>query len=233
MSFRLPRIKPWQWVVLALFALGAAAGAYLVLRALPYKEWIDSLSGMGRVPFVAGLAVLPAVGVPVMPFYLLAGKIMGGNVPAIIGCVVGISLNIALSYVLGRWLLHPIAERFLAWLGYRIPVVRPEDRWAIALLLRITPGPPFFVQSYLLALAGMPFGIYMTVSVAVSSTYVVGFVVLGESLMQGRTGGIVLGVAMVIAVALVVRFVRKTLSRRMRNADVAESAGKTPATRAP
>lgn len=235
MRLALPRLKPWQWILLAVGAAALAAlalwvlqqtGALAALRQLPVREWIEMLGALGPLPYFAALAILPALGFPVMPFYLFAEHLFGRTV-AIVGCLGGVTVNLAFAYVLGRWLLHPLIEKLMVRFGRRIPVVPPEHRVLVTLLIRITPGPPFFVQHYLLALAGVPFGIYMLVSIVITWTFAIGFIVLGEGLMSGRGSQLVLGLAFVVALTVVIRIVRKRLQQRL--PDVAATTTTTTA----
>lgn len=217
MRLRAPQLKPWQWAALVLAAVGAAVLGWWFLRQYPVGEWIaqgiESVKALGPVPFFAALAVLPAFGAPVAPFYLAGGAAFSLPV-AIGGSLMGLTLNLAFSYVLARWLLHPVVERIVVRFGYKIPVVRPEDRIAVTLLVRITPGPPFFVQSYLLGLAGVPFGTYMLVSTPVCALMATAVIVFGDSLTTGSAGQIAFGVMLIVAALLIVRLARRMMQRR-------------------
>ncbi len=213
MKLRFPKLAVWQWCVLVAGAIAVAAGGIALLRVMSVAELVDRIASLGPWPLFVGLAILPAFGAPVSPFYLLAGASLELElaIPLVIG---GLSANVALSYLMARWMLRPFVVRVVKWLGYDTPVVRPEDRWGITLLVRITPGPPFFVQSYLLGLASVPFAIYMLVSVLVASFFAVGMVLFGESLMHGRTGLFVLAACVLIAAFVALRLVRNMMRRR-------------------
>lgn len=201
-----------MWVVLGLGVAACAVAAWYVAPLISVRDIVGRVRDFGALPFFTALAVLPAFGMPVVPFYLVAGAF--GLPTALIGSIAAIIFDLALCYALARWILHPLAARVVAKLGYRIPVVRPEDRWMVTLLLRVTPGPPFFVQNYLLILAGVPFRVFMLVSIPVCTAYTIGFVVAGESLMTGRGGQLVLGIGLVVAALVGLRFVRRALQRR-------------------
>jgi uncharacterized membrane protein YdjX (TVP38/TMEM64 family) len=149
----------------------------------------------------------------VSPFYLVAGKSFGLPL-ALFGSLTAIAVNIALSYGLARTILHPAVVWLVRRTGRTVPQVQPQHRWMVAVLLRVTPGPPFFLQSYLLALGGLPFGIYMVVSVAVAWLMGGAVVIFGESLLSGSAGQIVIGICVVVAAVLVIRLVRQRLQAR-------------------
>ena len=212
---------------MSLGAIAVVIGAFLLLKLVSPRQAIEYISELGPVPFFASLAILPAFAAPITPWYLLAGPAFGLKV-AIPGCIAAITVNIAVTYVAARWLMRPLIVRLMERTGYTVPVVRPEDRWQVTLLVRITPGPPFFIQSYLLGLAGVPFSIYLLVSVPVAALMGVGVIVFGESLLSGRSGQVVIGVSMIIVAVIAVRLVRRIVNRRAQ-ARLAEAEGQTVA----
>jgi len=99
-------------------------------------------------------------------------------------------VNVALSYWVAARGLRPLMERLMKWLGYDLPKMPEGTAWEAALLVRIVPGTPFFLQSYLLGLARVPFGIYMVVSSLVPAAYIIGTILAGDALMRGDKGAL-------------------------------------------
>ena len=66
-------------IVIALVVLGAAA--FFVLRGVNVRELIEKVMSVirdaGPFAFFAAMAILPGLGVPVMPFHLTAGSAFG------------------------------------------------------------------------------------------------------------------------------------------------------------
>lgn len=211
-ALRIPRLKIWQWGVLVLFGAGAAALGWLVLREVDWKALLASLEDRPLL-FFSAMAVLPAVGAPMSPFYLGAGAAFPLPL-AIGGSLAGMTANVAISYLAARWLLHPLVSWLARRLGYTIPQVPHEHRWLVTVLLRITPGPPFFMQHYLLALGRVPFGVYMAVSIPICGLMGMGAVAAGAGLTSGSAGGLVAGLCFLVAIGLGVRFARKAMQRR-------------------
>lgn len=60
-----------------------------------------------------------------------------------------------------------------------------RSAWELALALRVVPGTPLFLQSYLLGLARVPFGMSLAVSTAVPAAYITGMVLAGDALERG------------------------------------------------
>lgn len=215
-AFRIPKLRAWQWVVLVLLALGAAAAGWFILRKV---DWVAVLAPIKDRPvlFFSALAVLPAVGAPMSPFYVAAGATYPLPL-AIGGTVCAMSLNIALSYLLTRGVLHPVVERLARRFGYVIPQIPEKHHWMATLLLRITPGPPFCVQHYLLALGRVPFGIYLAVSIPVCGLMASAFVAASagakSSLATGSLKQVAVGVIVLVVIVVGIRSLRGYLQRR-------------------
>ena len=66
-------------------------------------------------------------------------------------------------------------------LGRTLLQVPAGSAWQLALLVRVIPGTPFFVQNYLLGIARVPFLTYRTVSVAVMAALIVVTILAGDA----------------------------------------------------
>lgn len=188
-------------------------GAWAWLREISFHDVIARIQGFGPWVFFGALAVLPAFGMPVMPFHLVAAKTFGLPLALTAG-LLAVAANVAICYGLARSVMHPVIESLLRRMGREVPRISPQNRWLVTVLLRVTPGPPFFAQSYLLALGGVPFGIYMIVSVAVSWTYGAAFIIFGETLLSGSASKLITGVVVVIAVVVIIRLLRQRLEAK-------------------
>ena len=212
--------------VLTLVALG------LLLRVMSVREIVALGSGLvdrvlgwfrviGAGPFFAAMAVLPAIGFPVMAFSLSAGPAFAPQLGlgwVITLVVLSLGINVTLTYWLARYALRPFIERLVQWLGYSLPQLHKDDHLSLALLTRIMPGPPFFAQSYLLGLAKVPFWTYLWVSWSISSVYSVALVVsvvkFKDSMRQGPGSIIFFVVCLIIVVFVGVRWLRRYARRR-------------------
>ena len=112
-----------------------------------------------------------------------------------------IAVNMFLTYWLARRAFRPWFARLVARLGYKLPQLDKTDMTDLIVLVRVTPGPPFFAQNYLLGLADAPFARYMLISCIVMWSYSGAAMVFGEALLGGR--GKVAVVSIMIFVALV------------------------------
>lgn len=188
-----------------------ALGRGLVDRVM---EWARTV---GPFPFFAAMALLPAFGFPIIVFSLSAGVLFSPQIGLgwVIVCVLlSLGVNLALTYWLARYALRPLLQGLIRKLGYGLPQVSKEDHLSLAVVCRITPGPPFFVQSYLLGLAEVPFWTYMWVSWLISAMYAIAMVIFGDSLMQGSGKVIFLAVSILIAIGVGVKWIRRRYARK-------------------
>lgn len=213
-----PAQKKALLLKLAVVAVIGIAGAVLVLRGLDVRALLDDtlrlMREVGPWAFFAAMAVLPAAGFPLSPFWLSAGPVFGPELglPLVI-VLAGTSLlvNLVLTYWLARYAFRPLLVWLVRKLGYELPQVAVADQTELTVLLRVTPGPPHCVQGYLLGLAGIPFRTYMLVSWPIAMAFGVVFIFFGDSLAQGRGKLTLLAFGGLLALAVGVRFLRKRM----------------------
>lgn len=160
--------------------------------------------------FYLALALLPLLGVPVVPLYLAAGAAhgLGG---ALAGVAVALVLNLTLSYGIALRMRDPVS-RLVARAGWRLPQVPEEKMPAFTVLVRLTPGAPLMLQNYMLGLLRVPFPLYLGVSLVAEMLIALGYIVTGESLYSGRWGFVWMGLGLIVFVLVLTRLVRGILS---------------------
>ena len=213
--------KKLPLVKLGLVVAAAAVVAVLVLRGLDYRalgqRGLEAIRATGPWTFFAATAVLPAFAAPLSVFTITAGELfaplmtMAGVIAAM---MFAIAVNLAFTYWLARFALRPILSKVIRRYGYSIPSVTRENALSIALTLRLTPGPPFFLQSYMLGLAEVPFRLYMVVSWLCILPWAVGAIVLGKGIFNGNFKLVAYGIGVITLAAFVVNFVRKRYVKR-------------------
>jgi uncharacterized membrane protein YdjX (TVP38/TMEM64 family) len=204
---------------LGVVVLGVAG--IVLLRGSDPREWLAELLAtirqFGPVAFFSAMAILPAFGCPLTVFTLTAGPVFGATLglPLVLASAgAAIAANLALSYWLARYAFRPWIEWLFTRLGYQLPQVSPETELPLTVLVRVTPGPPFVLQSYLLGLAGVAFRIYMFVSWPISTAYAIAFILFGDSLAQGKGKLALLSVSLFIALTVGVQFLRRHYARK-------------------
>ncbi|MBX3736884.1 MAG: TVP38/TMEM64 family protein [Candidatus Didemnitutus sp.] len=213
-----------------LFKLGAGVAvlgvvALLVLRGVDVKGLIDRglelLRSAGPVAFFVGMALLPLAGVPMLAFSLPAVPLYGsqfGTVGTVLLSLAAVTVNFCLSYALARRALRPVLGKLVTRLGYKLPEVEAGDATDLVILLRVTPGVPFFVQNYLAGLAEVPFGKYFVISAIISWPLNVAFLLFGDALLHGRGKVALISLCALVALLTATHLVRKHYERRKKAA---------------
>ncbi|MCU0793091.1 MAG: hypothetical protein MUE42_09650 [Opitutaceae bacterium] len=222
---------------LALAGIGATAVAVWAAMQ-PAETWVHLKDALGAAAawvrslgagwFFAAFGVLPAVGFPVSIFALAAGPLFGPvlGLPAVLA-LSGLSMatSLTISYGLARHVLRPWVTRMLGFMGYRIPVVPPARRKMLTVLVRITPGPPYVFQSFLLGLAEVPFGTYLGISWLISTANTSLVIVFGDALAHGKGKVAILALLGVAVLVAAVKITQRLLAKRARLANEATAAG--------
>lgn len=165
----------------------------------------------GPWPFFAAMAVLPAVGFPISAFNVVAGPVFGTmlGVPGVIACgTLAIAVNLAGCYWMAAGPMRRVMEHLLKRLGYEIPELPGRTAWEIVLVVRIIPGPPLFLQNYLLGLMRVPFATYMLVSLAVQVCFLTATVTAGDALMRGDWRALAIAGVLFVGVGVVMHRLR-------------------------
>ena len=209
------------WAVLAAGLAVVLLAGVLLLRGTDlranYERGLEAIRSAGPWTFFIAMALLPSLGVPMLAFTVPVGPVFIPRLGApmvVVASVAAMCFNLLLSYCLARWAIRPWLTRFLERLGYRVPQVAAADLTDLIVLLRVTPGIPFFVQNYLLGLARAPLGRYLAISCSLQGTYTVIVVLFGEALLHGRAKVGVIAVSLLLALGTVVHLMRRHYAAR-------------------
>jgi uncharacterized membrane protein YdjX (TVP38/TMEM64 family) len=223
-----PAARKIPWVKLAVVAVVLVVIAAVLLREHSPRELMDRgqalvdrgmalIRSLGPTMYFSAMVVLPAIGAPMLAFTVPAGELFAakmtlGGVIAV--TLVAVAANLALTYWIAHRALRPLVEGILKRYGYTIPRVTETNALSVALVVRLTPGTPFFLQGYVLAIAGVPFRLFMIVSWLGVLPWAVGAVVLGRGIMNGnfKTAGMGFGVLVVAIIGL--QLLRKRFAKR-------------------
>lgn len=221
MAEPVPRPNRALLLKLAVAGVGLLVVALLVARGLDLKallqQGLDLLRNAGPLAFFTGMAVLPAVGVPLSAFSLTAGPVFGeqlGMGLVITYATLSITINMALTYLLARRALRPLLEYLFVRLGYRLPQVGTGDETDLIILLRVTPGVPFPVQNYLLGLSGVAPIRYLVISVLITGPLNVVFILFGDALLQGKGKLALISLGLILALMAVTQLIRKHYGKK-------------------
>jgi uncharacterized membrane protein YdjX (TVP38/TMEM64 family) len=202
-------------VLMGLSVLGGWLGPEHPLAV--WHHWVDeTLRLAGGVPlpvFILLVAVLPLVGFPVVPFYLMAGAVYApqyGLPLTLLAIAASLVINLLLSHAIALR-MRGLVERLLRRFGVAMPSLAGLPAWKVVLLVRITPGAPHMIQNYLLSLAGVPLGLYVAVSLPVEMLICGGYMAAGQSFATGQWGWLIGGVGVVVFALLGAALVRDHL----------------------
>ena len=192
--------------------IGLAVGALLLVGLSPRVAvdpviaWLR-VAGPGWYFLAMALVPLPLAAFTVPAGEAFAGQLtLGGVVAAGAGAV---AVQQALSYWVARYMLRPAVAHWLLRRGQAVPRVTRENALNVALLVRLTPGPPMILGSCVLALAETPFGVYLAVSWLVALPWVCAGVILGRGFFAGDAALAAAGISLVAAVMLAARWLRR------------------------
>jgi uncharacterized membrane protein YdjX (TVP38/TMEM64 family) len=209
--------------VLPLLALVLIAGVatVFVLRGVNVHEvierGIEMIRDLGAPAFFIAMTVLPAFGMPMLAFTLTAGEAFEAQLgrPLVLAIsAASVALNLALGYWVARYALRPLLTRLITRYGYSVPRVTKENALTVTLLVRLTPGPPYALQTCLLGLAEVPFWTYWMVSWLAQVPWIVGGVVLGKGLLSGNFKLVAFAIGLLVVAIVLVQWVRRRLAAR-------------------
>jgi uncharacterized membrane protein YdjX (TVP38/TMEM64 family) len=227
----MPIAAPAQKPRLPLAQLAVAAAALVVVAgiALYFAGWsaiwvetkrlfhagLELIAAAGPLAFYSTMALLPVL--PISPFAVMSGLVFRESLglPLVLALgLVAMACNLTIAYWLARRWLRPPVSRFVTRRGYPLPEIARGDAAKLIVLLRLTPGPPFSVQNYLLGLAEVPFGRYLVLSCLTQGALFSGLVVFGDALSQGKARTVLFAAGGVVAVVIGTRLVRQHLARK-------------------
>jgi uncharacterized membrane protein YdjX (TVP38/TMEM64 family) len=206
--------------------LGVAALGGVLVAALLMALWLfwnhEEVLEWKReaepFPFFVLMAVVPALGFPITPLFVLAGAVFGATV-GLIGSLLALAVNLLLCHWIAHSTLRPHLQRVLARTRYRLPRFSGNRRGALQfiLLVRITPGVPLFIKNYLIGFSDIALRLHFGISILLTGTYGAGFVLLGESMLEHDVfeaiiAAVILGLVSV-AVVLLRRYLRRASTR--------------------
>jgi uncharacterized membrane protein YdjX (TVP38/TMEM64 family) len=180
----------------------AAAFAYVVWSIWDHEaltRWIQSARPM---PFFTAMAILPALGFPITPFYILAGAAYTPAV-ALVGSTLALAANLALCYAVARFMRRMI-ERLLRRFEYPLPdlAARRGAAFRLAVAVRFAPGVPFVAKNYAIGVARVPFPVYFALSMLISGASAAFLILLGKSLFEHELAIPAIAVLAVLAICL-------------------------------
>jgi uncharacterized membrane protein YdjX (TVP38/TMEM64 family) len=182
----------------------AIFGAYLAVR-----PWL----------FFIALVFLPGLPIPTSAMLFMAGVIWRQQPVMACGlCLVAMGLNLTWTYWLAAGPGRGLVQRVLAVTGYQIPDLPGDNHLKLILVLKLTPGVPFFVQNYLLGFLRAPFRLYLILSLICNGIIGSGVVLSGAGLADGKLLPALSGISLVILSVVLTQLLRGWLAKRKKAA---------------
>ncbi|MCB1229303.1 MAG: VTT domain-containing protein [Verrucomicrobiae bacterium] len=161
-----------------------------------------------------GLVILPSLPIPMSALLLIASAVWGPTWQCCALVLLALALNLTWSYWVAAYPARNLIEKFLARTRFKIPSPSTADQVQLILLLRLTPGIPFFLHNYILGFLRPPFVLYLALSIVLSGAVAVGIVLTGGALFKGEGKMALFGAFFLVLAVLVVRLVRKRILRK-------------------
>lgn len=200
-------------------------GAAIMLGGVDLRllitDTLEILRTAGPVVYFSAMAVLPVFGVPAAIFVIPAVGIFGpqfGTVTVVFLALGALTVNFCLAYALARRGLRPMLMALVTRLGYKLPAVETADATDLMILLRVTPGVPFFVQNYLAGLAEVPFPRYFIVSLLIVWPLSTALLLFGDALLHGKGRIALLSLCAIVALTTLLHLIRRHYERRRKAA---------------
>lgn len=194
-----------------------ALGVTLLLGLLIYAGWRVDPEKIREwqqdapvVPFFIALTLLPLIGVPTTPFFMVSGAAYG-ILTSLLGTAIALGVNLILSFGIARGGLSPLLQRLLAKTGHTLPDLDEKREIHFTLMVRMIPAMPNFVKNYLLCLAGISFPVYFGLSMVISILYAAPFIILGESVLEKDLSDLVIAVVLLLVLSGLTHLLRKKL----------------------
>jgi uncharacterized membrane protein YdjX (TVP38/TMEM64 family) len=212
--------RPLLLKALAVLVVLAIAGV-AVVRGLDVRGMLntalDTFRAAGPGAFFTAMAILPALGVPASIFVLSAVGLFGpqfGTAPTVLLAIGALTVNFCLAYGLARRGLRPMLTSIVTRLGYKLPEVESGDATDLMILVRVTPGVPFFMQNYLAGLAEIPFARYFVISAIIVWPLNAAVLLFGDALLHGKGKLALISFLAVVALMTALHLVRRHYERR-------------------
>lgn len=226
-----------RWCIIGV-AVGALAAIVCTGLAFHYKDlWVPayveyrdlSVNWLKQIPaplFFLLLATVPIVPIPMSIFYISTG--IYPTPVALLGILIAVPTNLALTYWLVRTLMKPLALRILGRMGLEIPKARTKKGEVMFSVLIRVCGMPYTPQNYILSLSHIPFRTYMMVGVPLQVAPAIAMMLLGDSLMHGEGKKAFIALGIIVALGVATKLTKDYLQkRRACRAELGEDAAQS------
>lgn len=168
--FRNLQRHPGKFVAALTVVVAASVLIWAFHDDLDAKRWIDYGNTLPIPVLLAAFLVLPVLGAPISVFLILAGMRFG-VVNGMFVSTLCIFFHNAVAYKITHSTFRRPLLRWLERRGRKIPPIKKERQALYTGIFAAVHGPPYVLKIYLLALADIPFRIYLWVGATVYSVF--------------------------------------------------------------
>lgn len=179
--------------------------------------WTQVNEYLVKYPWALFLALvfLPGLPIPITALLLTAGVVWRQQpLMACLLCLLALVLNLTWTYWLAAGPGRRVVEKMLRATAIEIPELPRGDHLKLILVLKLTPGIPFFFQNYILGFLRAPFRLYLVTSVLCNGIYGTGVVLSSVGLADGKLMPVVSGISLIALAAVFAQFIRGWLAKR-------------------
>ncbi len=139
-------------------AVGCAAYVSGLTR-FSAAAWHSVMLHLNPWAAVAVFAVLPLFGFSIIAVYIIIGSKFGVWWGLAVVALLT-SIHLVASHLIAKSFFADRLRRYLARHSRKLPTLPENEERAVALLLALIPGLPYFARNYILGLVGLPLRIY-------------------------------------------------------------------------
>jgi len=187
----------------------------LALKSSPPMSLLLNWCRENPAGLFLAIAILPGFACPASPLLILAGIVWGSTASACALAVSAVLLNITWTHWLSAGPGRTIIARILGERWERWQSMPRTNLWKLALMLRITPGVPLFVQNYATGLLGIPLLHSLAIALPISALYGSGFVLTGGAIFKGQIGLVIAGISLLAAATIAINLIRQKFAAKV------------------
>jgi len=198
-------------------AVAAAVIALMGYAAVKYDMIPKMISlvneGTPTPLFITLMIILPIFGFPLSPFLLALGIKFGTltGIGLMVACMpIHMIVSFGLVKVAGNFL-----EALLSRRNYTIPQISADKQIRFTFVIAAIPVAPYAVKNFLLALAGIPFRLYLSMNWGCQAVLATPAVILGGSIADFDPLLFLAAIAGLLVIYLVVNRIEKKYGRNV------------------
>ncbi len=201
-------------LVLILILAGVALLGFAFVRKDLIMQIISLVNDKTPTPlFLVLFFILPIFGFPISVFLVVLG-IKFGPIGGILLMLAVMPVHMAISFLLAKVAGNFIQNLLSRW-NYSIPQVPADKHLRFTFIVASIPVAPYTVKNFLLALAGIPFWLYLGMNWGCQAVLATPGVILGGSIADLDPRLFLAAIAGLVVIYLVVNRIEKQYGKQV------------------